>query len=236
MKELVLSDIHLHYASVHALRGISMEVERSSIVTLIGANGAGKTSTARAIMGLRRVTSGQIVYRGKDITRTPAHELNRLGISLVPEGRQLFPLLTVQENLLIGAYSRKDRQQVKEDLKRMHETFPVLGQRRAQLAQSLSGGEQQMLAIGRALMSQPSFLILDEPSLGLAPMIVREIFRIIEEIRQNGATILLVEQNANLALATAEYGYVLQMGLIVRHQKADQLRSDPGIKEAYLGT
>ncbi len=236
MKELVLSDIHLHYGSVHALYGISMEVERGSIVTLIGANGAGKTSTVRAITGLRKVTSGQIAYRGKDITRSPAHEVNRLGISLVPEGRQLFPLLTVQENLLMGAYSRKDRQRVNEDLKRMYQTFPVLGERRTQLAQSMSGGEQQMLAVGRALMSRPSFLILDEPSLGLAPMIVREIFRIIEEIRQDGATILLVEQNASLALATAEYGYVLEMGSIVRHEAADHLRSDPAIKEAYLGT
>jgi branched-chain amino acid transport system ATP-binding protein len=236
MKELVLSEIHLHYGSVHALHGISMEVERGSIVTLIGANGAGKTSTVSAIMGLRKVSSGQITYRGKDITKSPAHEVNRLGISLVPEGRQLFPLLTVEENMLMGAYSRKDRRQVKQDLKHMYETFPVLGQRRTQLAQSMSGGEQQMLAIGRALMSCPDFLILDEPSLGLAPMIVREIFRIIEKIRKDGATVLLVEQNANLALTTAEYGYVLEMGSIVKHQATQSLKSDPAIKEAYLGT
>jgi len=236
MKELVLSEIHLHYGSVHALHGISLEVERGSIVTLIGANGAGKTSTVNAIVGLRQVSSGQIAYRGKDITRSPAHEVNRMGISLVPEGRQLFPLLTVEENLLMGAYSSKDRHQVKQDLKKMYELFPVLGQRRTQLAQSMSGGEQQMLAIGRALMSRPDFLILDEPSLGLAPMIVREIFRIIEQIREDGATILLVEQNANLALATAEYGYVLEMGSIVMHQAARNLKSDPAIKEAYLGT
>ena len=182
------------------------------------------------------MSSGQITYRGEDITQSPAHEVNRMGISLVPEGRQLFPLLTVEENLLMGAYSRKDRHEVKRDLKRMNETFPVLGERRSQIAQSLSGGEQQMLAIGRALMSRPNFLILDEPSLGLAPMIVREIFRIVEQIRQDGATILLVEQNANLALATAEYGYVLEMGSIVKHQKTHNLKSDPAIKEAYLGT
>jgi branched-chain amino acid transport system ATP-binding protein len=182
MKELILSDIHLHYGSVHAPRGISLEVDRGSIVTLIGANGAGKTSTANAIIGLRKVTSGQIKYRGKDITKNPAHEVDHMGISLVPEGRQLFPLLTVEENMLMGAYSRKDRRQVRQDLKRMYETFPVLGQRRAQIGQSMSGGEQQMLAIGRALMSRPGFLILDEPSLGLAPMIVREIFRTIEGI------------------------------------------------------
>ncbi|MGA7874844.1 MAG: ABC transporter ATP-binding protein [Desulfoferrobacter sp.] len=236
MKELVLSEIHLHYGSVHALHGISLEVERGSIVTLIGANGAGKTSAVNAVVGLRKVSSGRIMYRGKDITKSPAHEVNRMGISLVPEGRQLFPLLTVEENLLMGAYSRKDRREVKRDLKRMYETFPVLGERRPQIAQSMSGGEQQMLAIGRALMSRPSFLILDEPSLGLAPMIVREIFRIIEQIRQGGATILLVEQNANLALASAEYGYVLEMGSIVKHQETSSLKSDPAIKEAYLGT
>lgn len=236
MKELVLSDIHLHYGSVHALHGISMEVERGSIVTLIGANGAGKTSTVNAIIGLRKVSSGQIMYRGEDITKCPAHEVNRMGISLVPEGRQLFPLLTVEENLLMGAYSRRDRREVKRDLKKMYDIFPVLGQRGTQLAQSMSGGEQQMLAIGRALMSRPSFLILDEPSLGLAPMIVREIFRIVEQIRQDGATILLVEQNANLALASAEYGYVMEMGSIVKHRETQSLRSDPVIKEAYLGT
>jgi branched-chain amino acid transport system ATP-binding protein len=236
MKELVLSEIHLHYGSVHALHGISLEVEQGSIVTIIGANGAGKTSTVNAIVGLRKVSSGRIIYRGEDITKSSAHEVNRMGISLVPEGRQLFPLLTVEENLLMGAYSRKDRREVKRDLKKMYGTFPVLGQRRTQMAQSMSGGEQQMLAIERALMSNPNFLILDEPSLGLAPMIVRDIFRIIEQIRQDGATILLVEQNANLALATAEYGYVLEMGSIIKHQETHSLKSDPAIKEAYLGT
>jgi branched-chain amino acid transport system ATP-binding protein len=236
MKELVLSEIHLHYGSVHALHGISLEVEQGSIVTIIGANGAGKTSAVNAIVGLRKVSSGRIMYRGEDITKSSAHEVNRMGISLVPEGRQLFPLLTVEENLLMGAYRRKDRREVKRDLKKMYGTFPVLGQRRTQMAQSMSGGEQQMLAIERALMSSPNFLILDEPSLGLAPMIVRDIFRIIEQIRQDGATILLVEQNANLALATAEYGYVLEMGSIIKHQETHSLKSDPAIKEAYLGT
>jgi len=236
MKDLVVTDVHLHYGSVHALKGISIEIEAGAIVALIGANGAGKTSTVNAVMGLRRVTSGQILYREQDITRLSAHDINKMGISLVPEGRQLFPLLTVEENLLMGAYGRKDRRQVKVDLQKMCETFPILGERRTQLAQSMSGGEQQMLAIGRALMSRPGFLILDEPSLGLAPMIVQEIFRIINQIRQDGTTVLLVEQNANLALASAEYAYVLEMGAIVRHDRAPVLRSDPAIKEAYLGT
>jgi branched-chain amino acid transport system ATP-binding protein len=236
MKDVVLSDVCLHYGAVEALKGISLQIERGGIVALIGANGAGKTSTVNAVVGLRKVTSGRILFRGRDITRLPAHEINRLGISLVPEGRQLFPLLTVEENLLMGAYGRKERRKVSEDLENTYRTFPILGERRTQLSRSMSGGEQQMLAIGRALMSRPDFLILDEPSLGLAPLIVQEIFRIIRKIRQDGTTVLLVEQNANLALATAEYAYVLEMGAIVREDRSVVLRSDPAIKEAYLGT
>ncbi|MBW1971559.1 MAG: ABC transporter ATP-binding protein [Deltaproteobacteria bacterium] len=236
MKDLVLTEIHLHYGAVHALHGISIEVEQGAIVTLIGANGAGKTSTANAVIGLRKVSSGKIIYRGNDITNMPAHRVNRMGIALVPEGRQLFPLLTVEENLLMGAYSRKDRDNVRQDLQRMFKIFPVLSERKRQLAQSMSGGEQQMLAIARALMVRPKFLILDEPSLGLAPLIVKDIFNIIHQINQEGTTILLIEQNANLALATADYAYVLDMGSIVREGKPAILRSDPAIKEAYLGT
>ena len=226
MKELVLSDINLHYGSVQALHGISIEVDRGSIVTLIGANGAGKTSTVHAIIGLRKVSSGQIFYRGKNIEKKSAHEINRMGISSVPEGRQLFPSLTVEENLYMGAYSRKDRKKVRKDLERMYEAFPVLKERRKQISKLMSGGEQQMLAIGRALMSRPEFLILDEPSLGLAPKIVNEIFTIIKRIREEGSTILLVEQNANLALENAEYGYVLEMGEIIKEQKTEGRRKE----------
>jgi len=236
MNDLVLSEVCLHYGAVEALKGISLEIEPRAIVALIGANGAGKSSTVNAVVGLRKVSSGKILFRGRDITRLPAHEINQLGISLVPEGRQLFPLLTVEENLLMGAYGRKERRQVREDLEHIYRTFPILGERRRQLSRSMSGGEQQMLAIGRALMSRPDFLILDEPSLGLAPLIVQEIFRIIKKIREDGTTVLLVEQNANLALATAEYAYVLEMGAIVREDRSAVLRSDPAIKEAYLGT
>lgn len=235
MNELELCDVNLHYGSVHALRGISLQMEKGSIVTLIGANGAGKTSTVNAIVGLRKISQGTILYRGQDITKLAANELTRLGIALVPEGRKLFPLLTVEENLLMGAYCRKDRQDVKKDLKEMCDSFPVLGERRTQLAKSMSGGEQQMLAMGRALMARPEFLIVDEPSLGLAPMIVKEIFKIIERVNNSGTTVLLVEQNANLALSTADYGYVMEMGTITCHDTTDNLCNNPAVKEAYLG-
>lgn len=235
MNELELFDVNLHYGSVHALRGISLQIKSGSIVTLIGANGAGKTSTVNAIVGLRKISQGKIHYRGKDITKMAANELTRLGIALVPEGRKLFPMLTVEENLLMGAYSRKDRREVRNDLKKMYDFFPVLGNRHTQLAKSMSGGEQQMLAMGRALMARPEFLIVDEPSLGLAPMIVKEIFRIIKQVNKDGTTVLLVEQNANLALSTAHYGYVMEMGTITRHDTTDILYNDPAVKEAYLG-
>lgn len=236
MKELVIADINLFYGAIQALHGISIEVEKGSIVTLIGANGAGKSSTVNAIIGLKNVSSGKIFYQERDITKLPAHDVSRMGISLVPEGRQLFPLLNVQENLLMGAFGRRDRREVTLDLNKMYEIFPVLGERKSQLAKSMSGGEQQMLAIARALMARPKFLILDEPSLGLAPKIVREIFDIINQINQEGTTILLVEQNAKLALDTANYAYVLDMGEIIKKDYPNILRSDPSVKEAYLGT
>ncbi len=205
---LSLSDLHVHYGGIHALKGISLEVPANQIITLIGANGAGKSTTLRAICGLVRASSGTITFQGKDITRASTTQIVQMGITMVPEGRRVFPDLTVLENLCLGAYTRSDPG-VKKDLDWVFSLFPRLKERKAQLAGTLSGGEQQMLAVGRALMASPTLLMMDEPSLGLAPMLVQEIFNIIKAIHGEGKTVLLIEQNARAALQLADYGYVL---------------------------
>ncbi len=233
---LSLREVHASYGPVLALRGVSLEVPTGGIVTVLGANGAGKTSTLRAISGLLRPSRGVIEFDGRRIDRLSPDRIVQLGISQVPEGRQIFAELTVMENLRLGAYSRRDGRGVKRDLERIVSYFPVLGERRRQEAGLLSGGEQQMLAIGRALMAKPRLLLLDEPSLGLAPMLVREIFRIIKAINEEeGLTILLVEQDANLALGIARYGYLLETGSVVLEDEAEHLRGNEAVRRAYLG-
>jgi branched-chain amino acid transport system ATP-binding protein len=218
------------------LRGVSIEVTPGSIVTLVGANGAGKSTTLRAISGLVRPTRGTIEFEGRRIDRMSPSQIVSLGISQAPEGRQILATLTVAENLKLGTYTRKDRRAVKDDLERVFTYFPILADRRGQLGGTLSGGEQQMLAIARALMSRPRLLLLDEPSLGLAPLYVREIFKIIETInRESGTTILLVEQNANMALSIADYGYVLRNGRVVLSGSSDFLRNNEEVQRSYLG-
>lgn len=232
---LKIDGINLYYDGIHALKDISLEVKKGEIVTLIGANGAGKTSTLRAISGLEKCKSGTITFKGNDINKVPVHKVVGLGLSHVPEGRKIFGNLTVLENLELGAYLRKDKKGIKEDMNNIFEKFPRLKERIKQQAGTLSGGEQQMLAIGRALMNRPEMLILDEPSMGIAPIIVREIFSIIQEINKSGTTILLVEQNANMALGVADRAYVLETGKIVIHGDAKYLLSDDSIRSAYLG-
>ena len=231
---LELSDVTVSYGRIDALKGISLSVKKGEIVALIGANGAGKSTTLMAISGVAPLRSGAVSYEGKRISGSPAHEIVRLGISQVPEGRRIFGRMTVRENLEMGAFSRS-RQEAGDGLKRVFDMFPVLAERSRQLGGTLSGGEQQMLAIGRALMSRPNLLLLDEPSLGLAPIIVSRIFRIIREINEQGTTVLLVEQNAKAALRLAHRAYVLETGRIVMQGEASQLAMDPGIKKAYLG-
>ena len=232
---LSLRDIHVSYGSVLALKGVSLEVPLGGIVALLGANGAGKTTTLRAISGLLHPTSGTIEFEGERIDRMPADRVVRIGISQVPEGRQIFTEFTVMENLRLGAYTRRDRG-VKRDLDRICSDFPVLGERSGQRAALLSGGEQQMLAIGRALMAKPRVLLLDEPSLGLAPILVREIFEIIKSInKEEQLTILLVEQDASLALAFADYGYVLESGTVAVAAAADELQGNESVRRSYLG-
>ncbi len=235
MALLELSDIHAYYGKIHALKGISLTVEEGEIVSLIGGNGAGKTTTLRTISGLLRPSNGDITLNGEDINQFPAHELTRMGVAMVPEGRGVFTKLTVTENLEMGAYHRSDNDKIKEDLQKQFELFPRLGERRKQVAGTMSGGEQQMLVMARALMSQPSLLLLDEPSMGLAPVLVDTIFDTIEQINKEGTTILLVEQNAHVALQVASRGYVLQTGEIVLSDSAEALRNDPLVKQAYLG-
>ncbi len=233
---LNVSDLHVSYGPVLAVRGISLSVPKGQIVALLGANGAGKSSTLRTISGLLRPANGTIEFEGRRIDRVPAERIVQLGISQVPEGRQIFTELTVMENLRLGAYTRRDRDGIKRDLDRTFTYFPVLGERRGQTAALLSGGEQQMLAIGRALMAKPSLLLLDEPSLGLAPMLVREIFRIVKAINEEeGLTILLVEQNANLALEIANEAYVLETGQVVLEGSAEELRGNEAVRRSYLG-
>ena len=231
---LELDDIRLSYGKIQALHGISLTVEQGEVVALIGANGAGKTSTMRAISGLRTVT-GKIVFDGRDITRLRADARVKLGLCLAPEGRGIFPGMTVLENLDMGAYTRRDRSAVQQDQTRVFDLFPRLAERRRQVAGTMSGGEQQMLAIGRALMARPKLLLLDEPSMGLAPMLIQQIFTIIGEIAEQGTTILVVEQNAQQALSRADRAYVLETGSIVKSGTGSELLADPSIREAYLG-
>lgn len=232
---LKVKNLNVYYGGIYALKNVNLEINQGEIVTLIGANGAGKTSTLRAISGLIPYKSGIIEFKGKALKGVPAYKLVYEGMGHVPEGRKIFANLTVMENLELGAYSRKDKHKVKEEYASIFEKFPRLEERKLQLAGTLSGGEQQMLAIGRALMSKPELLLLDEPSMGLAPIIVKGIFEIIKEINQGGTTILLVEQNANMALSIAHRAYVLETGNIVTSGAAKDLMNNEDIKKAYLG-
>jgi branched-chain amino acid transport system ATP-binding protein len=231
---LSVRDLNVFYGAIGAVKGISFDVAEGEIVTLIGANGAGKSSTLRAISGVVPYT-GQIIYRGSDLRRIPPDKIVGLGIAQVPEGRGIFGNLTVQENLRLATWQRRDKAQVGRDYERVFAIFPRLAERRAQLGGTLSGGEQQMLAVGRALMSRGRLMLLDEPSMGLAPVLVREIFRVLGEINRAGTTILLVEQNANMALRTAHRGYVLETGTIALTGTGEELLGNPRVKEAYLG-
>ena len=235
MAMLEVNEIHAYYGNIHALKGISLTVEEGEIVTLIGANGAGKSTTLRAISGLLPPRSGTITLEGEDLSQYKAHEIVYKDVSLVPEGRGIFARLTVSENLDMGAFSRTDRDSIKQDLERVFNLFPRLKERRNQVAGTLSGGEQQMLATGRALMAHPKLLLMDEPSMGLAPFLVENIFETISEINKEGTTILLVEQNATMALSVAGRGYVLQTGEIVLSDSAEVLKNDPTVQKAYLG-
>ena len=231
---LELQDLHLSYGGIRALKGVSIQVNEGEIVSLIGANGAGKSTTLRAISGLERAQSGKILYNGEDITGKPSKYMVEKGLILVPEGRLIFPDMTVLENLKIGAYLRRDRD-VEADIRHVYKLFPRLKERAWQMAGTLSGGEQQMLAVGRALMSKPKLLMMDEPSLGLAPLVVKDIFSIIRTIRDSGVTVLLIEQNANAALKIADRGYVLETGRITLEGSGRELLSDPAVRSAYLG-
>jgi branched-chain amino acid transport system ATP-binding protein len=234
---LEIKDLRVHYGKIEAIKGISVVVNEGEIVTLIGANGAGKTTTLKTISGLRPVTSGSIVFDGQDISKMPAHDRVKLGISQAPEGRGIFPGMTVLENLEMGKYHLKMRSaEIAEDLEKVYTLFPRLKERVNQAGGTLSGGEQQMLAIGRALMARPKVLLLDEPSMGLAPQMIANIFRIITEINKQGVTILLVEQNAQQALNRAHRAYVLETGSITKEANAKDLLNDPHVKSAYLGT
>lgn len=230
-----IKDLNVHYGGIHALKGVNLNVEKNKIVTLIGANGAGKSTTLRAISGLVEASSGSIEYKGEDITKVKTTEIVRKGVTLVPEGRRVFSNLTVLENLMLGAYLRNDKAEIQKDLEYVFSLFPRLKEREWQLSGTLSGGEQQMLAIGRALMARPEVIMMDEPSLGLAPLIVKDVFDIIKEIHRNGMTILLIEQNANAALRIADYAYVLETGKIVLEGTGKELASDENVKKAYLG-
>jgi branched-chain amino acid transport system ATP-binding protein len=232
---LELSNVHTFYGSIEALKGISIDVREGEIVTLIGANGAGKSTTLRSINGLNQPKEGSIIFRGKDITRTPPHDIVGMGISQSPEGRRLFPRMSVLENLEMGAFQRKDRAGIREDLDRVYGLFPRLAERKHQKAGTLSGGEQQMCAIGRALMARPQLLMLDEPSMGLAPIFVEKIFEIVSEINEQGTTILLVEQNALMALDAAQRGYVLETGRVALADDAKSLRENEQVRKTYLG-
>ena len=232
---LKVENINVYYGAIHALKGISVEVKQGEIVTLIGANGAGKSTILRTISGLLRAKTGDIVFEGNAIGGMAAEEIVRKGISQVPEGRRIFANMTVAENLELGAYIRSDKAGIRKDIDKVFERFPRLGERRTQIAGTLSGGEQQMLAIGRGLMSQPKLMLLDEPSMGLAPLLVKEIFSIIQEINAGGTTILLVEQNAHMALSIAHKAYVLETGRITLSGTAKELSESEAVRKAYLG-
>ena len=233
---LEVKNLSVSYGAIAALHGLSLSVPKGDIVTLIGGNGAGKTTTLRAISGLQRAQAGEVIYEGRNITNLPAHEIVKLGLAHVPEGRMVFANLTVLENLQMGAYLRSDKPGIAADMDYVFNIFPRLKERAKQISGTLSGGEQQMLAIGRALMSKPKFLMLDEPSLGIAPLLVKTIFQKIVEInQQQGITILLVEQNANLALEVSRFGYVLETGRVLLQDESAKLRSNPQVKSAYLG-
>lgn len=232
---LKIDNIDVYYGAIHALKGISLEVKEGEIVTLIGANGAGKSTTLRTISGLLKPKTGSITFLGQDIAGVRAHEIVKKGISQVPEGRRVFAEMTVMENLDLGAFVRKDKAGIQRDLKHVFELFPRLEERKNQSAGTLSGGEQQMLAMGRALMSRPKLLLLDEPSMGLAPLLIKEIFNIIVDINKSGTTVLLVEQNANMALSIANRAYVLETGRITLSGSAKELAASEDVRKAYLG-
>lgn len=232
---LKIDNIHVYYGAIHALKGVSLEVHKGEIVTLIGANGAGKSTTLRTVSGLLAPKSGGISFLGENIAGMPAHEIVKHGISQVPEGRRIFAEMSVQENLEMGAFTRKDKAGVEKDFEIVYNRFPRLKERRKQQAGTLSGGEQQMLAMGRALMSRPKLLLLDEPSMGLAPLLIKEIFSIIEGINREGTTVLLVEQNANMALSIAHRAYVMETGRITLQGAAKELAASEDVRKAYLG-
>lgn len=235
MSMLTIDKLEVYYGAIHAIKGISFSVEKGEIIALIGANGAGKTTILHTITGLVAAKHGSIQFDGKELTKTPAHKIVSMGMAHVPEGRRVFAQLSVYENLMLGAYTRRDRGEIAESLANVFRRFPRLEERRNQSAGTLSGGEQQMLAMGRALMSKPSIILLDEPSMGLSPLYVNEIFDIIEEINKSGTTVLLVEQNAKKALSIANRAYVLETGKIVLSGDAKQLMNDDSVKKAYLG-
>ncbi|MDO4972631.1 MAG: ABC transporter ATP-binding protein [Eubacteriales bacterium] len=232
---LTIKDLHVSYGGIQALRGINMEVPDGKIVTLIGANGAGKSTALRTISGLVKAESGSITYDGAELLGQPIYKILGMGIAMVPEGRRILTNLTVLENLKIGAYLRKDKAGIEKDIQWVYSLFPRLQERSWQLGGTLSGGEQQMLAVGRALMSRPKLMMMDEPSLGLAPLVVRDIFEIIKEINRQGVTVLLIEQNANMALKTADFGYVLETGQITLTGTGRELLANEAVKKAYLG-
>ncbi len=235
MAMLSIKDLQVYYGAINAIKGISFDVEQGEIIALIGANGAGKTTTLHTITGLVPAKHGSVMFGGKDLTKTPPHKIVSMGMAHVPEGRRVFAQLSVFENLMMGAYTRKDKAEINDSLKMVFDRFPRLNERRTQLAGTLSGGEQQMLAMGRALMSKPSIILMDEPSMGLSPLYVSEIFDIIQEINKSGTTVLLVEQNAKKALSIANRAYVLETGKIVLSGDAKELMNNDSVKKAYLG-
>ena len=232
---LEIRNLNVHYGGIHALRGINLEVDDGKIISLIGANGAGKSTTLKSVMGLVPKSAGSVVWNGRDITRLETKEIVKAGIALCPEGRKVFPYLTVAENLTIGAYLRKDKEEIKKDRDWVYELFPRMKEREWQLAGTLSGGEQQMLAVGRALMTKPKLLMLDEPSLGLAPLVIKDIFSIIRQIKEAGVNVLLIEQNAKAALEISDFAYVMETGTITMSGPGRELLSDDRVKKAYLG-
>lgn len=235
MAMLEIKDLEVYYGMIQAIKGVSFEVNQGEVIALIGANGAGKTTILHTITGLLAPKKGSVVFEGKEVTKIPAHKIVSLGMAHVPEGRRVFADLTVYENLKMGAYTRKDKEEIEKSLDRVYERFPRLKERKNQLAGTLSGGEQQMLAMGRALMSQPKIILMDEPSMGLSPIMVNEIFNIIRDVSKSGTTVLLVEQNAKKALSIADRAYVLETGKIVLEGKAEELLNDDSVKKAYLG-